>query len=229
MSKPRILLVEDEESLANFIQLELEFEGYDCLWAKDGEEALRLFEEQGDHLLLILLDWMLPIYDGITVARRIRKKSDIPIIMMTARNQTTDIVIGLDTGLDDYMTKPFEIEELFARIRVIERRLEKENKNLEMMSYGGINIDVSKHQVYIGEEKISLTPKEFGILYELMKEPEVVKTRDELLNEVWDYSYFGQTNVVDVYMRTLRNKLGADTYGKLIQTIRGIGYVLRKD
>lgn len=229
MSKPRILLVEDEESLANFIQLELEFEGYDCLWAKDGEEALRLFEEQGDHLLLILLDWMLPIYDGITVARRIRKKSDIPIIMMTARNQTTDIVIGLDTGLDDYMTKPFEIEELFARIRVIERRLEKENKNLEMMSYGGINIDVSKHQVYIGEEKISLTPKEFGILYELMKEPEVVKTRDELLNEVWDYSYFGQTNVVDVYMRTLRNKLGADTYGKLIQTIRGVGYVLRKD
>ncbi|MEG2707758.1 MAG: response regulator transcription factor [Vagococcus sp.] len=229
MSKPRILLVEDEESLANFIQLELEFEGYDCLWAKDGEEALRLFEEQGDHLLLILLDWMLPIYDGITVARRIRKKSDIPIIMMTARNQTTDIVIGLDTGLDDYMTKPFEIEELFARIRVIERRLEKENKNLEMMSYGGINIDVSKHQVYIGEEKISLTPKEFRILYELMKEPEVVKTRDELLNEVWDYSYFGQTNVVDVYMRTLRNKLGADTYGKLIQTIRGVGYVLRKD
>lgn len=229
MSKPRILLVEDEESLANFIQLELEFKGYDCLWAKDGEEALRLFEEQGDHLLLILLDWMLPIYDGITVARRIRKKSDIPIIMMTARNQTTDIVIGLDTGLDDYMTKPFEIEELFARIRVIERRLEKENKNLEMMSYGGINIDVSKHQVYIGEEKISLTPKEFGILYELMKEPEVVKTRDELLNEVWDYSYFGQTNVVDVYMRTLRNKLGADTYGKLIQTIRGVGYVLRKD
>ncbi len=229
MSKPRILLVEDEESLANFIQLELEFEGYDCLWAKDGEEALRLFEEQGDHLLLILLDWMLPIYDGITVARRIRKKSDIPIIMMTARNQTTDIVIGLDTGLDDYMTKPFEIEELFARIRVIERRLEKENKNLEMISYGGINIDVSKHQVYIGEEKISLTPKEFGILYELMKEPEVVKTRDELLNEVWDYSYFGQTNVVDVYMRTLRNKLGADTYGKLIQTIRGVGYVLRKD
>ena len=229
MSKPRILLVEDEESLANFIQLELEFEGYDCLWAKDGEEALRLFEEQGAHLLLILLDWMLPIYDGITVARRIRKKSDIPIIMMTARNQTTDIVIGLDTGLDDYITKPFEIEELFARIRVIERRLEKENKNLEMMSYGGINIDVSKHQVYIGEEKISLTPKEFGILYELMKEPEVVKTRDELLNEVWDYSYFGQTNVVDVYMRTLRNKLGADTYGKLIQTIRGVGYVLRKD
>ena len=229
MSKPRILLVEDEESLANFIQLELEFEGYDCLWAKDGEEALRLFEEQGDHLLLILLDWMLPIYDGITVARRIRKKSDIPIIMMTARNQTTDIVIGLDTGLDDYMTKPFEIEELFARIRVIERRLEKENKNLEMISYGGINIDVSKHQVYIGEEKISLTLKEFGILYELMKEPEVVKTRDELLNEVWDYSYFGQTNVVDVYMRTLRNKLGADAYGKLIQTIRGVGYVLRKD
>lgn len=149
--------------------------------------------------------------------------------MMTARNQTTDIVIGLDTGLDDYLTKPFEIEELFARIRVIERRLLKETKVSDTLEFKGININISKHLVTINNETIELTPKEFGILYLLMKEPNVVKTRDELLNEVWGYDYFGQTNVVDVYIRTLRNKLGPKSFGKMIQTIRGVGYVLRED
>lgn len=229
MSQSYILLVEDEESLASFIQTELTFEGYQVLWAKNGKAALELFEENEDNISLILLDWMLPIYDGITVARRIRKHSDIPIIMMTARNQTTDIVIGLDTGLDDYLTKPFEIEELFARIRVIERRLKKSKQASDTLSYQGIEMDVAKHQVNLETESIELTPKEFGMLYALMKESEIVKTRDELLNEVWGYDYYGQTNVVDVYIRTLRNKLGAKTYGQMIQTIRGVGYVLRKD
>lgn len=229
MTDTSILLVEDEESLASFIQTELELEGYQVIWAKDGQEALRIFEERQKELTLILLDWMLPIYDGITVARRIRKKSELPIIMMTARNQTMDIVIGLDTGLDDYLTKPFEIEELFARIRVIERRLIKEAKQINQLAFQGIEMNISKHQVITDEDVIELTPKEFGILYELIKEPEVVKTRDELLNEVWGYDYDGQTNVVDVYIRTLRNKLGSKNHGKLIQTIRGVGYVLRKD
>jgi DNA-binding response OmpR family regulator len=135
MKQTNILLVEDEESLASFIQTELEFEGYKVIWAKNGEEALTFFETHQSEITLILLDWMLPVYDGITVARRIRKKSDVPIIMMTARNQTTDIVIGLDTGLDDYLTKPFEIEELFARIRVIERRLLKETKVSDTLEF----------------------------------------------------------------------------------------------
>jgi DNA-binding response OmpR family regulator len=167
---------------------------------------------------------MLPKYDGITVARRIRKESDIPIIMMTARNQTTDIVIGLDTGLDDYITKPFDIEELFARIRVIERRLNKQEATT--ITYHQLQLDIAKHQVTIDEEEIYLTPKEFGMLYELMKTPEEIKTRDELLNTVWGYDFMGQTNVVDVYIRTLRNKLGK--YGLMIQTVRGVGYVLRE-
>ena len=229
MKQTNILLVEDEESLASFIQTELEFEGYEVIWAKNGEEALTFFETHQSEITLILLDWMLPVYDGITVARRIRKKSNIPIIMMTARNQTTDIVIGLDTGLDDYLTKPFEIEELFARIRVIERRLLKETKVSDTLEFKGISINISKHLVTINNQTIELTPKEFGILYLLMKEPNVVKTRDELLNEVWGYDYFGQTNVVDVYIRTLRNKLGPKSFGKMIQTIRGVGYVLRED
>lgn len=229
MSSLKILLVEDEESLASFIQSELTFEGYQTVWSKNGKDALSDYEKNRGEIDLILLDWMLPIYDGITVARRIRKESDVPIIMMTARNQTTDIVIGLDTGLDDYITKPFEIEELFARIRVIERRINKKEKSLNSISYQGISMDIAKHQVCLNNEVIDLTPKEFGILYELMKEPEIVKTRDELLNEVWGYDYFGQTNVVDVYIRTLRNKLGNDSDGQMIQTIRGVGYVLRKD
>lgn len=221
-----ILLVEDEESLASFIQTELNFEGYETLWAKDGKEAIQYFSEQKENIDMILLDWMLPLYDGITVARRIRKESQIPIIMMTARNQTTDIVLGLDTGLDDYLTKPFEIEELFARIRVIERRVTKVLQ--ENIQFGCLQMDIAKHQVFLEGNVIELTPKEFGILYALMKTPGVVKSRDELLNEIWGYEYFGQTNIVDVYIRTLRNKLGkiGSTW---IQTVRGVGYVLRKE
>ena len=217
-----ILLVEDEASLASFIQTELQFEGYQVIWAKDGQEALEQFQSQG--IDLILLDWMLPKYDGITVARRIRRTSEVPIIMMTARNETTDVVTGLDTGLDDYITKPFEIEELFARVRVIERRLEKKREQISV-TFLDLQLDVAKHQVQVGEEEIYLTPKEFGVLHELIKTPAEVKTRDEILNSVWGYEFMGETNVVDVYVRTLRNKLGEA--GKYIQTIRGVGYVLR--
>lgn len=218
-----LLLVEDEESLADFIETELKFEGYQVIWAKDGQEALEYYQTQ--KIDLILLDWMLPKYDGITVARRIRKDSDVPIIMMTAKNQTADIVQGLDTGLDDYITKPFEIEELFARIRVIQRRLHSETHQETSLKYKQLELDIAKHQVKIDQEEIYLTPKEFGVLHELMKTPEEVKSRDELLNSVWGYEFFGQTNVVDVYVRTLRKKLQhAD---KLVQTVRGVGYVLR--
>lgn len=223
MENITLLLVDDEESLADFIETELKFEGYQVIWAKDGQEALEYYQTQ--KIDLILLDWMLPKYDGITVARRIRKDSDVPIIMMTAKNQTADIVQGLDTGLDDYITKPFEIEELFARIRVIQRRLHSETHQETSLKYKQLELDIAKHQVKIDQEEIYLTPKEFGVLHELMKTPEEVKSRDELLNSVWGYEFFGQTNVVDVYVRTLRKKLQhAD---KLVQTVRGVGYVLR--
>ena len=224
MATLKILLVEDEDGLASFIQTELEFEGYQVKRINNGKQALQEFEEFVPDL--ILLDWMLPGYDGITVARRIRRQSEIPIIMMTAKNQTSDIVTGLDAGLDDYLTKPFEIEELFARIRVIERRLAKKESTNNVLEYANLKLDLAKHQIEVAGKMVELTPKEFGILYELLKEPEEVKTRDELLNSVWGYEYFGQTNVVDVYIRTLRNKLG--DAGELIQTVRGFGYVLRK-
>ncbi|MGC6767565.1 response regulator transcription factor [Enterococcus sp. LJL51] len=230
MSDVQILLVEDEESLASFISEELRFEEYAVLHAKDGGEALELFEAHQNELTLILLDWMLPKYDGITVARRIRKKSNIPIIMMTARDQLSDKVTGLDVGADDYITKPFDIEELLARIRVILRRnqqLEQLKKTPSIYQYQDLIIEPLKHIAQRYGESIQLTQKEFALLTALMKRPEEVLSRGELLNEVWGYDYFGQTNTVDVYIRSLRNKMDYQKETRLIQTIRGVGYILR--
>ncbi|WP_278749819.1 response regulator transcription factor [Lactobacillus taiwanensis] len=226
MKDIKILLVEDEESLASFIQPELELEGYSVFWAQNGKDGLELFKKEKP--TLILLDWMLPIYDGITVLRRIRKVSDVPIIMLTARNQASDISNALDQGLDDYMTKPFEIEELFARIRVILRRLEREKKQTisSNLEFSALKIDLISHKFWCDGKEIYLTPKEYALMCELMNDPDKVKSRDELLDIVWGYDFVGQTNTVDVYVRALRTKLG--TYRNLIKTVRGYGYCLRK-
>lgn len=231
MNKVVILLVEDEASLANFISEELKFEGYEVLYAPDGELALELYKQNQEAITLLLLDWMLPKYDGITVARRIRRNSQVPIIMMTARDQLADKVSGLDAGTDDYITKPFEIEELLARIRVILRRTEQQEKLQQQLvyQYNDLSLDLTKRTVERFEELIQLTQKEFELLAELIKQPEVVLTRDKLLNAVWGYDYFGQTNVVDVYIRSLRNKIDHDPNQRLIQTVRGVGYVLRSN
>ena len=222
MDTTTILLVEDEESLASFMTTELELEGYKVICATDGQMALDLFNKE--QITLILLDWMLPEYDGLTVLRRIRKVSDVPVIMITARSQTSDIRTALDQGLDDYITKPFEIEELLARIRVILRRLKRENKSAHLYRFGPFKLDLLKHQFLVNDQEVHLTPKEFSLMYSLMKNPGVVQTRDELLNQIWGYEFDGQTNTVDVYIRALRNKLG--DYRDLIKTVRGIGYVL---
>lgn len=225
-----ILLVEDEASLASFISQELRFEGYEVLRATDGEQALELYEQNQKKITMLLLDWMLPKYDGITVARRIRRNSQVPIIMMTARDQLTDKIIGLDAGTDDYITKPFEIEELLARIRVIIRRkehLQKLQQQPVLFQYDDLTLDLTKRVVKRYGEEIQLTQKEFELLAELIQHPEEVLSRDELLNAVWGYDYFGQTNTVDVYIRSLRNKMDYEPTCRLIQTVRGVGYVLR--
>ncbi|MCC4501351.1 response regulator transcription factor [Limosilactobacillus reuteri] len=222
MKKAVIMLVEDEESLASFLITELELEGYEVIWAKDGREALEIFKEK--EITLILLDWMLPIYDGLTVLRRIRQSSNVPIIMITARSQTSDISMALDQGLDDYITKPFEIEELLARIRVVLRRLGQEKAGKYDYKFRPFEINLLKHQFMVDGKRVHLTPKEFSLMVALIKEPGVVQTRDDLLNEIWGYDFDGQTNTVDVYIRALRNKLGK--YRDLIKTVRGIGYVL---
>ncbi|MFR4509547.1 MAG: response regulator [Enterococcus avium] len=232
MKKPVILIVEDEESLVSFIAEELKYENYEVLIAADGQEALTLFDVNEERVNLLLLDWMLPKVDGLTVARKIRRRSQVPILMMTARDQVVDKVSGLDAGVDDYLTKPFDIEELLARIRVILRREERiqslQNEPI-INQYQDLTMDVVKRTVTRDGQTIMLTQKEFDLLYELMKKPEEVFTRDELLNEVWGYDYIGQTHTVDVFVRALRNKLDDDQHPRLIQTVRGVGYVLRAD
>lgn len=232
MKKPVFLIVEDEESLVSFIAEELKYENYEVLIAADGQEALTLFDVNEERVNLLLLDWMLPKVDGLTVARKIRRRSQVPILMMTARDQVVDKVSGLDAGVDDYLTKPFDIEELLARIRVILRREERiqslQNEPI-INQYQDLTMDVVKRTVTRDGQTIMLTQKEFDLLYELMKKPEEVFTRDELLNEVWGYDYIGQTNTVDVFVRALRNKLDDDQHPRLIQTVRGVGYVLRAD
>ena len=221
MKKPVILIVEDEESLVSFIAEELKYENYEVLIAADGQEALTLFDVNEERVNLLLLDWMLPKVDGLTVARKIRRRSQVPILMMTARDQVVD-----------NLTKPFDIEELLARIRVILRREERiqslQNEPI-INQYQDLTMDVVKRTVTRDGQTIMLTQKEFDLLYELMKKPEEVFTRDELLNEVWGYDYIGQTNTVDVFVRALRNKLDDDQHPRLIQTVRGVGYVLRAD
>lgn len=230
MKTPVILIVEDEESLISFIADELRYENYEVLIAEDGQKALELFGTNEEKISLLLLDWMLPKVDGLTVARKIRRRSQVPILMMTAKDQVVDKVSGLDAGVDDYLTKPFDIEELLARIRVILRREERiqslQNEPI-INQYQDLIIDVVKRTVTRDGQDIILTQKEFDLLYELMKKPEEVLTRDELLNEVWGYDYIGQTNTVDVFVRALRNKLDDAQHPRLIQTIRGVGYVLR--
>ncbi|MGL9730859.1 response regulator [Enterococcus sp. DIV0756] len=230
MKTPVILIVEDEESLISFIADELRYENYEVLIAEDGQKALELFDANEEKISLLLLDWMLPKVDGLTVARKIRRRSQVPILMMTAKDQVVDKVSGLDAGVDDYLTKPFDIEELLARIRVILRREERiqslQNEPI-ITQYQDLVMDVVKRTVRRDGQDIILTQKEFDLLYELMKKPEEVLTRDELLNEVWGYDYIGQTNTVDVFVRALRNKLDDAQHPRLIQTVRGVGYVLR--
>lgn len=216
------MLVEGEESLAGFLITELELEGYEVIWAKDGREVLAIFKEK--EITLILLDWMLPVYDGLTVLRRIRQSSNVPIIMITARSQTYDISMALDQRLDDYITKPFEIEELLARIRVALRRLGQEKVDKLDYNFRPFEINLLKHQFMVDGKQVHLTPKEFSLMATLIKELGVVQTRDDLLNEIWGYDFDGQTNTVDVYIWALRNKLGK--YRDSIRTVRGIGYVL---
>lgn len=175
------MLVEGEESLAGFLITELELEGYEVIWAKDGREVLAIFKEK--EITLILLDWMLPVYDGLTVLRQIRQSSNVPIIMITARSQTSDISMALDQGLDDYITKPFEIEELLARIRVALRRLGQEKVDKLDYHFGPFEINLLKHQFMVDGKQVHLTPKEFPLMATLIKEPGVVQTRDDLLTK----------------------------------------------
>ncbi|MGO4273778.1 response regulator transcription factor [Paenibacillus sp. TAF58] len=222
----RVLLIEDEKNLVRFIQLELEYESFEVQIAYDGKTGLELALR--DNWDLILLDIMLPELNGIEVCRRIRAAKKTPILMLTARDSVVDRVSGLDSGADDYMPKPFAIEELLARIRAIFRRMELEgNVPHAVLSFQNITVDLDARIVYKDKQMVELTKREFDLLVMLMKNINLVLTRDMLLDHVWGYDSLVETNVVDVYVRYLRNKLDQAGENSCIQTIRGIGYVMR--
>ena len=221
----KILLIEDEEKLARFVELELVHEGYEVDKAFDGRAGLSL-AESGKHDL-ILLDIMLPELNGLEVLRRLRKTSSLPVIMLTARDAVMDKVTGLDMGADDYITKPFSIEELLARIRAALRKGAQTKKESDALTCGPLKLDAMRHQVMVDGAEVELTNREFSLLKYLLENKTIVLTREQLLEKVWGYDYAGETNVVDVYVSYLRRKI--DTGEKrLLHTLRGVGYVLRE-
>ena len=222
----KILLVEDEEKLARMVEMELRYEGYQVTKAFDGrsglEEAL-----SGKHDL-VLLDIMLPQLSGMEVLRRLRRESQIPVIMLTARDSVIDKVSGLDSGADDYITKPFAIEELLARIRAALRKRPHSQEGA-VLTAGPLEMDVDRHAVTVKGQGVELTKKEFDLLRHLLENKGRVLSREALLDSVWGFDFVGETNSVDVYIRFLRSKLDEAFGVKLIHTVRGVGYVIRED
>ena len=223
----KILIIEDEAKIARFIELELAHEGYETDKAEDGRKGLEL-AESGVYDL-VLLDIMLPALNGLEVLRRLRRTSDVPVIVLTARDAVMDKVSGLDMGADDDVTKPFAIEELLARIRLALRRRGTAKAAEETLTCGGLSLSVPRHEVRFEGEEIDLTSREFSLLQVLMENKNVVLSRDSLLEKVWGYDYMGETNVVDVYVRYLRSKIDNVYSRSVIQTVRGVGYVIRDE
>lgn len=222
----RILIVEDEKSIARVLELELTYEGYKTGVALTGAEGLIQFREH--EWDLVLLDLMLPEIHGLDVLKRIRSAgSEVPVILLTAKNDVKDKVAGLDLGANDYVTKPFEIEELLARIRAC-LRLSTGQNNSDLHVFNGLQLNTATREVARNGRAIELTPREFDLLLYLMQHPQQVLSREQVLNAVWGYDYFGDTNVIDVYIRYLRKKVDAGEETTYIQTVRGVGYVLKE-
>ena len=221
----KILIIEDETKIARFVTLELEHEGYEVKAAYDGRAGLALCESWKPDLLI--LDLMLPELSGIEVCRRLRQESDLPIIMLTAKDDVSDKVMGLDMGADDYMTKPFAIEELLARIRVNLKKHRASAAGGGALTAGALRVDPASYGASFAGEPISLTKKEFDLLHYLMEHSRAAVTRDELLSNVWGYDFAGDTNIVDVYIRYLRQKIDDRFHIKTIHTIRAVGYMFR--
>ena len=225
----RILLVEDEEKLARMVELELQYEGYEVEKAFDGRAGLdRALSGEFD---LVLLDIMLPALSGMEVLRRLRRESAMPVIMLTARDTVVDKVSGLDMGADDYITKPFAIEELLARIRAALRKrpAQAAEPPRSLLTAGPLTMDTDRHEVSVNGEGVELTRREFDLLRYLLENKERVISRESLLDHVWGFDFVGETNAVDVYIRFLRAKIDERFGVKLIHTVRGVGYVIREE
>lgn len=228
MSGEKLLIIEDEVKIARFLELELIHEGYSVKKEHDGRTGLEA--ALADDYDLIILDVLLPSLNGMEVLRRVRQAKQTPVIMLTAKSDVTDKVMGLDIGADDYLTKPFEIEELLARIRVALRKVQAPlQQPAEIVTAAGVTIDKRRRSVSVGETAVELTKKEYDLLVFLFENLNIPIGRESILDHVWGYEYYGDTNVVDVYIRYLRSKID-DAFGiKVIHTIRGVGYVVRDE
>ncbi|MEI8217155.1 MAG: response regulator transcription factor [Eubacteriales bacterium] len=221
-----ILIIEDDRAIVRILELELKYEGYSYDSANDGKEGLEKF--QNGYYGLILLDLMLPEVSGMEVCRKIRKVSDVPIIMLTAKRDITDKVIGLDIGADDYITKPFEMEELLARIRANIRRSQSRMIESKLLKLADLSVNLLTREVVKNGDVIDLTKTEYDLLEYLITNKGLVLTRDQIIEHVWSYDFGGDSNILDVYIRYLRNKIDYPYDIKLIHTIRGVGYSLKE-
>ena len=224
----KILIIEDEERILQFLRRGLAYEGYRVLTAVNGTEGLEVARDTPPDL--VILDWMLPEMepglDGLEVCRRLRAASDLPIIMLTAKESVSDRVLGLDAGADDYLVKPFALNELLARIRALVRRAKKEAPDI--LTFVDLRLDTGTHQAFRGERVVELTAKEYELLELFLRNPRQVLTRDLIYDRVWGYDFGGESNIIEVYVRYLRQKTESDGEPRLIYTVRGVGYVLRE-
>ncbi len=224
----RILIVEDEVNIARFLELELKHEGYEVDIASNGRVGL----EKGlqPDVDLIVLDLMLPVLSGIEVCRRIRQSSNVPVIMLTAKDDVSDKVMGLDMGADDYITKPFAIEELLARMRVaLKRETSKKVTENGILTFRNLTLNKDQRQIMIDDQEVILTKKEFELLVYLLENLNIVLSRENILEKVWGFDYYGDTNIIDVYIRYLRGKIDQKFNMNMIHTVRGVGYVIRDE
>ncbi len=220
--QPSVLIVDDEPQIRDLLQMGFSYEGFQVFLADNGPDATRMAKEQ--QLDVVILDLMLPGYDGLEVTRQIRHNRDLPIIMLTAKDEVDDRVTGLDSGADDYLTKPFAFRELMARTRAVLRR--RGNNIADILTFQGIILNRGTHQVTFHDQPIDFTPREFNLLEFFLMNPRQALSRDIIISRVWGYDYMGDDNIVEVYIRHLREKLH-DNPPRLLQTVRGIGYTLR--
>jgi DNA-binding response OmpR family regulator len=222
----RVLVIEDEAKIADFLRRGLIYEGYQVDVAPNGEAGLALARERSPDL--VILDLMLPDMDGLEVCRRLRAASDVPILILTAKDAVSDRVKGLDSGADDYLVKPFAFEELLARLRALRRRRQAAEAQ-EVLRFADLTLNTATREVWRGNRRIELTAKEFDVLELFMRHPRQVLTRDILYERIWGYDFGGESNIIEVYIRYLRSKLEAGGEPRLLQTVRGVGYALREE
>jgi len=222
--RERVLIIEDEEKILDFLRRGLFYEGYRVETAADGTAGLNAARETPPDL--VVLDWMLPGLDGLEVCKRLRAGSEVPILMLTAKDAVSDRVQGLDAGADDYLVKPFEFDELLARIRALLRRARPEGA--ETLSFADLRLDTGTHQGFRGERAFELTAKEYELLELFLRHPRQVLTREVIFDRVWGYDFGGESNIIEVYIRYLRQKTEEGGEPRLIHTVRGVGYVLRE-